>query len=178
MTLTYEQAIKIARMMLHAATFDGAFLVLHPIVTQRDGREDVLTMIAQALEELSGAGADVLYGHLRFSNGHNQMEVNGLGSERVAELQKEWQTAPVYKDAKGRSYVMYEGVYTQDYCYQTIDVARYVDFEPTGHSRNIFKLQKRLQRISDHAELEALEESGAIDEMTDEEYLRIAHLYH
>lgn len=178
MNITHEQATKIAQMMLHAATYEGPFLVLHPIVTPRDGREDILTSIAQALEELIGIGADVLHGLLRFSNGNNDMEIDGLGEERVGELQKQWQTAPIYKDAKDRQYVMYEGVYTQDYCYQKIDVRRYAGFEATGSHRNIFKLRSKLQCNSDMMELEALEDSGAIDEMTDEEYLSIAHLYH
>ena len=178
MNITNEQASKIAQMMMQAATYDGSFLVLHPIVTPRDGRENILTSIAQALEEFIGIGADVLSGHLRFSNGNYDMEINGLGAERVGELQKQWQTAPIYKDAKGHQYVMYEGVYTQDYCYQMIEIRRYIDFEATDKQRNIFKLRSKLQRNADMTELEALKDSGTIDEMTDEEYLKIAHLYH
>lgn len=174
MNLTKEQAAKIATMMLQAATYNDAFLTLHPIDTQRDGREDVLLAIAEALHNLTGINRSMLYDNLINSNSTNDM-VFTLTSESIDAMKAEYQTAPVYQDAKGRQYFMFDGVRTQDFCYQKIDVSRYVDFQPTGSHRNIDNIRKRLQRESDYETLEILEETGEIEDI---DPISIQHLYH
>lgn len=174
MTLNNNQSIKIATMMLQAATYDAPFMTLHPIVTNKDGREETIQAIAKALSMLTGINAPYIIGHLIVSNGNNDMVFDELPDGVAAHLQAEYQNAPVYQDGKGRQYIMFNGVRTQDYCYQIIDVARYVDFAPTGKYRNIDTLRKRIQRNSDALELDRLEDSGEIEDI---ESLTIQQLY-
>lgn len=173
-TLTRQQALRISTMMLQAATFQPTWIEFNPIITRREGREENLQAIAKALAELTGFNKADLLKQLECSNGHNVMEVF-CTEEQSNRLRDEWQKAPVWMDGKGRQYIMFEGVRTQDYSYQTIDVARYVFFEPTGKYRNIDKLRKRIQRNSDMMELELLEESGEIENI---DPISIQHLYH
>lgn len=173
--ITNNQAIKLATMMLQAANYDAPFMTLHPIVTSKDGREETYQAIAKALSMLTGINESYITGQLIESNGNSDMVFDELPEGVVTRLQAEYQHAPVYEDTKGRQYIMYNGVRTQDYCYQVIDVARYVDFEPTGKSRNIDTLQKRIQRSSDTTELDRLEDSGEIENI---DPLTIQHLYH
>ena len=177
MTITNEQATKIALMMLQAANYDLPFMTLHPIVTRKDGREETYQAIADALSKLTGISAAYIIGQLIVSNGNNDMVFDELPEGVAAHLQAEYQNAPIYQDGKGRQYVMYRGVRTQDYCYQMIDVTRYVDFQPTGKHRNIEKLEKAINRRSDQSYLEALEDSGELDNMSDEEYSKMDYLY-
>jgi hypothetical protein len=165
MTLSNNQAIKIATMMLQAATYDAPFMTLHPIVTNKDGRQENIQAIAKALSMLTGINAPYIIGQLIVSNGNSDMVFDELPDGVAAHLQAEYQNAPVYQDGKGRQYIMFNGVRTQDYCYQTIDVARYVDFAPTGKYRNIDALRKRIQRNSDALELDRLEDSGEIEDI-------------
>ena len=158
-----NQAIKIATMMLQAATYEAPFMTLHPIVTRKDGCEETYQAIAKALSMLTGINAAYIIGQLIVSNGNSNIVFDELPEGVAAHLQSEYQNAPVYQDAKGRQYIMFNGVRTQDYCYQIIDVARYVDFAPTGKYRNIDTLRKRIQRSSDAMELDYLEDSGEID---------------
>ena len=174
MTLNNNQAIKIATMMLQAATYHEAWIDLHPIVTQREGREESCEAIAKALALLTGADTKDLLKQLEESKGHNGMDVR-ISEEKIADLRNEYQNAPVYQDEKGRQYIMFEGVRTQDYCYQIIDVARYVSFAPTGKYRNIDMLRKRIQRNSDAETLDYLEDSGEIDNI---DPLTLQPLYH
>ena len=174
MTLNNNQAIKIATMMLQAATYHEAWIDLHPIVTQREGREECYEAIAKALALLTGADMKGLLEQLEGCKGHSDMDVR-ISEEKIANLRNEYQNAPVYQDEKGRQYIMFEGVRTQDYCYQIIDVARYVSFAPTGKYRNIDTLRKRIQRNSDAATLDYLEDSGEIDNI---DPLKLQHLYH
>ena len=174
MALTNNQAIKIATMMLQAATYQTAWIELHPIVTRREGREETYHAIAKAFALLTGGDEQTMLKQLEQSNGTNVMEIS-MSEEQVERLRKEYQNAPIYKDGKGRQYIMFEGVRTQDCCYQTIDVARYVDFAPTGKYRNIDTLRKRIQRNSDAIELDRLEDSGEIENI---EPTTIQHLYH
>lgn len=174
MTLNNNQAIKIASMMLQAAAYQTAWIELHPIVTHREGREETYQDIAKALALLTGAGEKEILKQLEQSNGNNVMEIS-MSEEQVEHLRKEYQNAPVYQDAKGRQYIMFNGVHTQDYCYQVIDVARYVDFAPTGKYRNIDTIRKRIRRNSDSTELDRLEDSGEIENI---EPATIRHLYH
>ena len=169
-----NQAIKIATMMLQAANYEAPFMTLHPIVTRKDGREETYQAIAKALSMLTGINAAYIIGQLIVSNGNNDMVFDELPEGVAAHLQAEYQNAPVYQDGKGRQYIMYRGVRTQDYCYQTIDVARYVDFQPTGKYRNIENLEKAINRRSDQSYLEALEDSGEIENI---DPLTIQHLY-
>lgn len=175
MALTNNQAIKIATMMLQAANYESPFMTLHPIVTRKDGREETYQAIAKALSMLTGVNAAYIIGQLIVSNGNSDMVFDELPEGVAAHLQAEYQNAPVYQDGKGRQYIMFEGVRTQDYCYQTIDVARYIDFAPTGKYRNIDTLRKRIQRSSDAMELDYLEDSGEIENI---DPLTIQHLYH
>ena len=169
-----NQAIKIATMMLQAATYEAPFMTLHPIVTRKDGREETYQAIAKALSMLTGINAVYIIGQLIVSNGNNDMVFDELPEGVATHLQAEYQNAPVYQDGKGRQYIMFNGVRTQDYCYQVIDVARYVDFAPTGKYRNIDTLRKRIQRSSDAMELDYLEDSGEIE---NNDPLTIQHLY-
>ena len=165
MTLSNNQAIKIATMMLQAATYDAPFMTLHPIVTNKDGREENYKAIAKALSMLTSINAAYIIGKLIASNGNNDIVFDELPDGVAAHLQAEYQNAPVYQDGKGRQYIMFNGVRTQDYCYQNIDVAHYVDFTPTGKYRNIDTLRKRIQRSSDAMELDRLEDSGEIEDI-------------
>lgn len=165
MTLSNNQAIKIATMMLQAATYEVPFMTLHPIVTNKDGREENYQAIAKALSMLTGINAAYIIGKLIVSNGNNDMVFDELQNGVAAHLQAEYQNAPVYQDSKGRQYIMFNGVRTQDYCYQTIDVARYADFAPTGKYRNIDTLRKRIQRNSNALELDRIEDSGEIEDI-------------
>lgn len=174
MTLTNNQATKIATMMLQAATYEAPLMTLHPIVTRKDGREETYQAIAKALSMLTGINAPYIIGQLIVSNGSSDMVFDELPEGVAAHLQTEYQNAPVYQDGKGRQYIMFNGVRTQDYCYQTIDVARYVDFAPTGKYRNIDTLRKRIQCNSDALELDRLEDSGEIENI---DPLTIQHLY-
>ena len=171
-----NQAIKIATMMLQAANYQPTWVELHPIVTRKEGREETYQAIAAALSQLTGISAPYIIGQLIVSNGNSAMELS-MSEEQVNRLRGEYQNAPVYQDGKGRQYIMYRGVRTQDYCYQTIDVARYVDFQPTGKYRNIENLEKAINRRSDQSYLEALEDSGELDRMSDEEYSKLQPLY-
>ena len=126
-----NQAIKIATMMLQAATYEAPFMTLHPIVTRKEGREETYQAIAKALSMLTGINAAYIIGQLIVSNGNNDMVL-------------------------------------------VIDVARYVDFAPTGKYRNIDTLRKRIQRSSDAMELDYLEDSGEIENI---DPLTIQHLY-
>lgn len=175
MALTNNQTIKIATMMLQAANYESHFMTLHPIVTRKDGREETYQAISKALSMLTGINESYIIGQLIESNGNSDMMFDELPEGVVARLQAEYQHAPVYEDEKGRQYIMFEGVRTQDYCYQTIDVSRYADFAPTGKCRNIDTLRKRIQRNSDATELERLEDSGEIENI---EPTTIQHLYH
>lgn len=172
--MTNNQALKIATMMLQAANYEDPFMTLHPIVTRKDGREETYQAIAKALSMLTGINAAYIIGQLIVSNGNNDMVFDELPEGVAAHLQAEYQNAPVYQDGKGRQYIMFNGVRTQDYCYQVIDVARYVDFAPTGKYRNIDTLRKRIQRSSDAMELDYLEDSGEIENI---DHLTIQHLY-
>ena len=172
--MTNNQALKIATMMLQAANYDAPFMTLHPIVTRKDGREETYQAIAKALSMLTGISAPYIIGQLIVSNGNSDMVFDELPEGVAAHLQAEYQNAPVYQDAKGRQYIMFNGVRTQDYCYQVIDVARYVDFAPTGKYRNIDTLRKRIQLSSDAMELDYLEDSGEIENV---DPLTIQHLY-
>lgn len=172
--MTNNQALKIATMMLQAANYEAPFMTLHPIVTRKDGREETYQAIAKALSMLTGINAPYIIGQLIVSNGNSDMVFDELPEGVAAHLQAEYQNAPVYQDAKGRQYIMFNGVRTQDYCYQVIDVARYVDFAPTGKYRNIDTLRKRIQRSSDAMELDYLEDSGEIENV---EPITIQHLY-
>ena len=174
--MTTNQAIKIATMMLQAATYQKEWIELRPIITRREGREETYAAIAKALALLTGANEQEVLEQLEWCNGHNCMELR-VGEDMILRLRNEYQNAPVYQDSKGRQYIMYEGVRTQDYSYQVIDVARYIDLQPTGKYRNIEKLQKAINRKMRQYELEALEDYGIIDEKTDEEYSKIEHLY-
>ena len=165
MTLNNNQATKIAIMMLQAATYDAPFMTLHPIVTNKDGREETYHVIAKALSMLTGINAAYIIGKLIASNGNNDMMFDELPDGVAAHLQAEYQNAPVYQDGNGRQYIMFNGVRTRDYCYQTIDVARYVDFALTGKCRNIDTLHRRIQRNSDTLELDRLEDSGEIEDI-------------
>lgn len=172
--MTNNQALKIATMMLQAANYEAPFMTLHPIVTRKDGREETYQAIANALSILTGINAPYIIGQLIVSNGNSDMVFDELPEGVAAHLQAEYQNAPVYQDGKGRLYIMFNGVRTQDYCYQVIDVARYVDFAPTGKYRNIDTLRKRIQRSSDAMELDYLEDSGEIENV---DPLTIQHLY-
>ena len=174
MALTKNQAIKIATMMLQAATYEAPFMTLHLVVTRKDGREETYQAIAKALSMLTGINTVYIIGKLIESNGNSDMIFDELPDGVAAHLQSEYQNAPVYQDAKGRQYIMFEGVRTQDYCYQTIDVARYIDFAPTGKYRDIDTLRKRIQRNSDALELDRLENSGEIEDI---DPLTIQQLY-
>lgn len=169
-----NQALKIATMMLQAANYEAPFMTLHPIVTRKDGREEIFQAIAKALSQLTGINAAYIIGQLIESNGKSDMTFDELPEGVTAHLQSEYQNAPVYQDAKGRQYIMFNGVRTQDYSYQVIDVARYVDFTPTGKYRNIDTLRKRIQHNSDAMELDYLEDSGEIENI---DPLTIQHLY-
>lgn len=172
--MTNNQALKIATMMLQAANYEAPFMTLHPIVTRKDGREETYQAIAKALSMLTGINAPYIIGQLIVSNGNSDMVFDELPEGVAAHLQAEYQNAPVYQDGKGRQYIMFNGVRTQDYFYQVIDVARYVDFAPTGKYRNIDTLRKRIQRNSDAMELDYLEDSGEIENI---DPLTIQHLY-
>jgi hypothetical protein len=161
-------------MMLQAATFKPTWIEFHPITTRREGREETLLAIAKALSTLTGFNEADLLKQLEWCNGHNGMEAL-CTEEQSNRLRDEWQKAPIWQDGKGRQYIMFEGVRTQDYSYQTIDVARYVEFEPTGKYRNIDTLRKRIQRNSDMMELDYLEDSGEIENV---DPITIQHLYH
>ena len=174
MTLDEEMAMKIATMMLQAATYHESWIDLHPIVTRREGREETNAAIAKALAELLDTDEQEMMKQLEWCNGNNSMEVR-MDEEHIKRIRHEYQNAPVYQDAKGRQYIMFEGVRTQDFIYQTIDVARYVDFAPTGKYRNIDTLRKRIQRDSDYETLTMLEETGEIENI---DPLTIRHLYH
>jgi hypothetical protein len=175
MALTNNQAIKIATMMLQAATYVAPFMTLHPIVTRKDGREETYQAIAKALSMLTGINESYITDQLIESNGNSDMLFDELPESIVTRLQSDYQNAPVYQDGKGRQYIMFNGVRTQDYCYQVIDVARYVDFAQTGKYRNIDTLRKRIQRNSDATEIYRLEDSGEIENI---EPTTIQHLYH
>ena len=172
-----NQAIKIATMMLQAANYDASFMTLHPIATRKDGREETYQAIAEALAKLTGINASYIIGQLIVSNGSNEMVFDELPEGVAAHLKDEYQNAPVYQDGKGRQYIMYRGVRTQDYCYQTIDVARYVDFQPTGKYRNIENLEKAINHRNSQSYLEALKDSGELDSMSNEEYSKLQHFY-
>lgn len=174
MKITNEQAAKIATMMLQAATYQEAWIELHPIETRREGRDETYQAIAKALSVLTGVAEEDIYKQLEWSNGQNSMELR-CAEEQIAKLRNEYQAAPVYQDAKGRQYFMFQGVRTQDFCYQKIDVVRYVDFQPTGGHRDIDKIRKRLQRESDLETLDVLEETGEIEDI---DPISIQHLYH
>jgi hypothetical protein len=173
--MTNNQALKIATMMLQAANYEAPFMTLHPIVTRKDGREETYQAIAKALSMLTGINAAYIIGQLIVSNGNSDMVFDEVPEGVAAHLQAEYQNAPVYQDGKGRQYIMFNGIRTQDYCYQVIDVARYVDFAQTGKYRNIDTLRKRIQRNSDATEIYRLEDSGEIENI---EPTTIQHLYH
>lgn len=139
MILNNNQAIKIATMMLQAATYQTAWIELHPIMAPREGREGTYQSIAKALALLTDADEQAMLKQLEQSNGNNVMVVS-MSEAHVEHLRKEYQNAPVYQDAKGRQYIMFNGVRTQNYDYQIIDVARYVDFTPTEKYHNIDNL--------------------------------------
>lgn len=176
--MTRNQAIKVATMMLQAADYDNSScFIIHPIITRKDGRTETYELISNALSFITGIPEENIYNKLVASNGNNDMifDINdGLTEYNIKQLQSNWQNAPVYKDAKGRQYIMFNGVRTQDYCYQIIDVERYVDFMATGKHRNVDTLRKRIQRNSNAIYLDYLEDT---DEIENIDPLTIQHLY-
>ena len=167
-----ELVIKIATMMLQAATYRNAWIELHPIVTHREGRNETYATIAKAFASLTGADEQEVIKQLEGCNGHNQMEIRLSGS-KIAELREKWHNAPIYRDAKNRQYIMYNGVYTQSLCYQVIEVERYSQFEPTGKYYNIRSLEARLARQSAKLTIDAYDASGVLNALSEEEYLRL-----
>ena len=173
-TLNKKQAIKIATMMLQAATFHEAWIDIHPIEIQREGRVNNIDAIAKVIAKMTGGDLVSILTQLKECKGHNAIELR-LTEKNIVHLRNKYQTAPVYQDGKGQQYIMFDGVYTQDYCYQVIDVARYVSLTPTGKYRNIDTLRRRIRRNSDTITLDHLEDSGEIDNI---DPLKLQHLYH
>lgn len=154
--ITPQQSQQLARMMLQAATYHKTWIVLYPIVTRREGRSEIYSSIAKALSQLLELSEEMLIAKLEWSNAHNDIHLQ-LPEAMIERLRLEWHSAPIYIDEKKRRYVMWNGVYTQDLCYQVIDVDRYVNFTFTGKYQNIDSLKTRLSRQSAQLEREALE---------------------
>ena len=138
MKLTAEQATKIATMLLNAADYKETWIDLTPIEMPRDGREEMISDIADALVNISHGyikNEDAVK-QLSWTNGHNGMEFYNLSHEQIDELKKEFCTAPVYANKKGKQFTFFYGVWSQSYKCFNINVGSFVGYTLVGYCKD------------------------------------------
>ena len=159
MKLKAEQATKIATMMLNAAKYEGAWIDMTPVEMPRDGREKMISDIADALVTISHGyiKKEDAAEQLSWTNGHNGMEFYNLSAEQIDELKKEFCTAPVYANKKGKQFTFFYGVWSQSYKCFNINVGSFVGYTLVGYCKdkrkqyyNIMKSLGEVEIITEH----------------------------
>ena len=159
MKLTAEQSKKIAIMMLNAADYNEAWVEMTPVEMPREGREEMINGISSALEEISHGyiKKEDSIEQLSWTNGHNGMEFNKLSESEIEELKKEFCTAPIYANKKGKQFTFYYGVYSQSFKCCNINVGSFVGYTLVGHCKdkkkqyyNIMKSLGEVEIITEH----------------------------
>ena len=153
MKLTAEQANKIATMMLNAAKYEDTWIDMTPVEIPRDGREEMISYIADALVTISHGyiKKEDAIEQLSWTNGHNGMEFYNLSPEQIEALSKEFCTAPVYANKKGKQFTFYHGVWSQSYNYFNINVGSFVEYTLVGYckdkQRQYYNIMKALGEV-------------------------------
>ena len=97
--LTYEQADKIATMMLYAAQYDGAFVDWPGLHIEKNDEENVQAIVSAIVRVCRSAGVELdeekLSGLTKFSQ--YDFSTN-IGEDAVRVLQSKYSDAPVYYD--------------------------------------------------------------------------------
>ena len=159
MKLTTEQATKIATMLLNAANYKEAWIDLTPVEMPRDGREEMISDIADALVNISHGyiKKEDAVEQLSWTNGHNGMEFYNLSHEQIEALSKEFCTAPVYANKKGKQFTFFYGVWSQSYKCFNINVGSFVGYTLVGYCKdkrkqyyNIMKALGEVEIITEH----------------------------
>ena len=176
MKLTAEQATKIATMMLNASKYEGSWIEMGPVEMPRDGRDDIINDIADALVTISHGyiKKEDAIDQLAWTNGHNAMEFYKLSNEQIEELKNEFCTAPVYANKKGKQFTFYHGVWSQSYKYSHINIGSFAGYNLVGYCKdkkkqyyNIMKSLGEVEVITEHhgpAHIEA-KESNEINDL-------------
>jgi hypothetical protein len=138
MKLTAEQANKIATMMLNAAKYKETWIDMSPVEIPREGREGMISDIADALVAISHGyiKKEDAVEQLSRTNGHNGMEFPNLSHEQIEALSKEFCTAPVYANKKGKQFTFYHGVWSQSYKCFNINVGSFVGYTLVGYCKD------------------------------------------
>ena len=138
MKLTAEQANKIATMMLNAAKYEETGIDMAPVEMPCDGREEMISDIADALVNISHGyiKKEDAVKQLSWTNGHNGMEFYNLSNEQIDELKKEFCTAPVYANKKGKQFTFFYGVWSQSYKCFNINVGSFVGYTLAGYCKD------------------------------------------
>jgi hypothetical protein len=153
MKLTAEQATKIATMMLNAAKYEKAWIDVAPVEMPRDGREEMISDIADALVNISHGyiKKEDAVKQLSRTSGNNRMEFYNLSHEQIEALSKEFCTAPVYTNKKGKQFTFYHGVWSQGYSYFHINVGLFVEYALVGYCkdkrRQYYNIMKALGEV-------------------------------
>ena len=159
MKLTAEQANKIATMMLNAAKYEETWIDMTPVEMPRDGREEMISDIADALVAISHGyiKKEDAVEQLSWTNGHNGMEFYKLSHEQIEALSKEFCTASVYASKKGKQFTFYHGVWSQSYKCFNINVGSFVGYTLVGYCKdkrkqyyNIMKALGEVEIITEH----------------------------
>ena len=153
MKLTAEQANKIATMMLNAAKYKETWIDMTPVEMPREGREEMISDIADALVAISHGyiKKEDAVEQLSRTNGHNDMEFPNLSHEQIEALSKEFCTAPVYANKKGKQFTFYHGVWSQSYKCFNINVGSFVGYTLVGYCKDkmkqCYKIMKSLVEV-------------------------------
>lgn len=141
MKLTAEQADKIATMMLNAAKYKETWIDMSPVEMPREGREGMISDIADALVAISHGyiKKEDAVEQLSRANGHNGMEFCNLSHEQIEALSKKFCTAPVYANKKGKQFTFYHGVWSQSYKCFNINVGSFVGYTLVGYCKDKMK---------------------------------------
>lgn len=138
MKLTAEQATKIATMLLNAANYKEAWIDMTPVEMPRDGREEMISDIADALVAISHGyiKKEDAVEQLLWTNGHNGMEFYNLSHEQIEALSKEFCTAPVYANKNGKQFTFFHGVWSLSYKCFNINVGSFVGYTLVGYCKD------------------------------------------
>lgn len=109
-----------------------------PVEMPRDGREEMISDIADSLATISHGyikNEDAVK-QLSWTNGHNGMEFYNLPHEQIEALSKEFCTAPIYANKKGKQFTFFYGVRSQSYKCFHINVGSFVGYTLVGYCKD------------------------------------------
>lgn len=171
--LNEKQAEKVATMMLHAASYEGAKVTLYPVVSRRRYRDENNAMLADALLRLLTAeGAELerqdIIEELEYSQEEGDMAdmTYRFSTETVDSLREKYQTAPylTYKpDRKPRKIMLFNGSHDvsipsfSEWTFHRIDLAFIDCYLFTGQHGNKDRLRTKLRWKSEAIENEEME---------------------